>query len=774
MAIERVSVYKLDTSPASDSLKDLRAQLKEAKNAMLSAEQGSDAYTAALQRAANIQHTLKEQMEEVNASAMDFGQIASNVTKTVGGMVAGIQAGNAVMNMMGYQSEDVAKSLQKMQNLMAITQAIPSLDEGFKAFKRLSTAVSTAAGATSKFSKALISTGLGAIAVALGYIVTHFEDISKWLDEVTGQTNLVATIIDNILAAWDTAGVAVIESLKLVGTAIKNHVLAPFKSTMAAINAYMGTNGTFADKMKAAAKAMKNTFVDSYKEIGDKAKELGTTVSTNFSANLSATVDARTKKDREKADKERKEREKQQSEFLANRKKALESIEDLNDWQLSEYEKDVKRENRLYQASKDNLEKSLKEKWITQEEYNKGMEAAEAKHQAAMKAIEDKENKRREKEQKDALNKQATELVNKYKAMYDQINRDSLSSIRDLSVKSLQYYKTYNFDKLVQLNEDWQAELKQMEEQGADKSFEGFEKHLENNSRVTMEKLRDQLQVEFWEMEAISQYFFTKFADNPEAIAEFKAQMETLKDAIASLNEEMLAFDISKEREQMDFLRDYADETANAMDLILGTGQGLSGYWTQAFETMSSSLINLGQTLREGKGDWSDYAKVAAAGLYTVGSIMSALAEEQNADTEEGFEQQKKYQIAAATMNMLGGITAAWVSALNPANAWMTIWGQIGMGAATTAMLLATGIMQIQKIKEQQFNGGGKGGLSGAQGASISPGAMAAITAPVQYTQDVQGADIENALADQRVYVLESDISKTQRRVNVAEGEARY
>lgn len=117
-------------------------------------------------------------------------------------------------------------------------------------------------------------------------------------------------------------------------------------------------------------------------------------------------------------------------------------------------------------------------------------------------------------------------------------------------------------------------------------------------------------------------------------------------------------------------------------------------------------------------------------------------------------------------MNMLGGVISAWTSALNPANAWMTIWGQIAMGAATTAMILATGIMQIQKIKQQQFDGGGS--------ASSSAASMGTLIAPVQYTQDVQGAEIEGAIKDSRVYVVESDITNTQNKVDVAESEARY
>jgi len=41
-------------------------------------------------QSAEIMHTLKEQNEELNASAMDFGQITGNVVKATGGLVAGL------------------------------------------------------------------------------------------------------------------------------------------------------------------------------------------------------------------------------------------------------------------------------------------------------------------------------------------------------------------------------------------------------------------------------------------------------------------------------------------------------------------------------------------------------------------------------------------------------------------------------------------------------------------------------------------------------------
>jgi len=81
------------------------------------------------------------------------------------------------MNLFGVENETVIKSLQQMQNLMAITQAIPSIDAGVKAFKRLSLAIKTATGATHGFKAALVSTGIGAAVVAIGLLIANFDKL---------------------------------------------------------------------------------------------------------------------------------------------------------------------------------------------------------------------------------------------------------------------------------------------------------------------------------------------------------------------------------------------------------------------------------------------------------------------------------------------------------------------------------------------------------------------------------------------------------------------
>ena len=176
--MEGVRIIKLDTTPAQTSVQELRKELKELRNTLLSTEQGTEEYNKALQQAADIQHTLKEQTEELNASAMDFGQITSNLVKATGGMVAGLQAAKATMNLFGIENEDVIKSLEKMQNLMAITQALPSIDNGIKAFKRLGIVIKSATAGISSLKAALASTGIGLAVIAVGALAANWDKVT--------------------------------------------------------------------------------------------------------------------------------------------------------------------------------------------------------------------------------------------------------------------------------------------------------------------------------------------------------------------------------------------------------------------------------------------------------------------------------------------------------------------------------------------------------------------------------------------------------------------
>lgn len=636
---ESMAGLNKENNAATTSVKELRKELKAQKDAMLSAEEGTKEYNDALQKAAGIQHTLKEQMEEVNASAMDFGQIAGNVVKATGGIVAGFQAAQATMNLFGIENEAVLESLEKMQNLMAITQAIPALDDGVKAFKRLGLAIKTASAGMSGFKKALISTGLGALVVALGLIIANFDKISAWLDEITGQTDFLGTVADAVVGGLNAAWAGLVQTLKAVGNAIVTYVTAPFKSVWAAIQAYTSTNGGFVDKLKAAGSAMKNGFVSDWKDVGNDFKEIGVVSANAY-----------------------------QEGFNKNRAKRL--------------AKNVEEAKEIGDA--------------------RGKAKAEAEEAA-------------------------------YKKRLSQIDSQERAEMLALQALGLGY-------------EEYVNQKQALEDKFTQKRIEALKDILATEKGLTEQEISD-LQSELISLQ-------DSLYKKPESEKSNGGGSDTTQEDVKTKGEEAASALYSLR----DALADVA--TDNAWGVIFNN-----------IGSMAGRFADLAKEIKEGGEDsWSSYVQMAAIALNTVGTILSQLASQEDTNTKEGFERQKKLQMAATTMNMLGGIASAWVSAMNPANAWMTIWGQIALGASTSAMILGTGIAQIAKIKNTQFGGGSTSGSS----ASPNAGAVNSVIAPVQYTSDVQGASIEGAIKDTRVYVTEQDISSTQKKVDVAESEARF
>lgn len=161
---------------------------------------------------------------------------------------------------------------------------------------------------------------------------------------------------------------------------------------------------------------------------------------------------------------------------------------------------------------------------------------------------------------------------------------------------------------------------------------------------------------------------------------------------------------------------------------------------------------------------------VAIASANAIGSILGSVAdmyEQEGEANEEATKKAKNLRIAGATMDMLGGLVSAWTSALNPANAGLTIWGQIAMATLTSATILASGIANIQKIRNTDTSGNSSG-----VSASVS---APSIVQQVPVTRTLTGVAEEERLNQaQRVYVVYDDIAQVGRKVDVTESEATF
>lgn len=187
----------------------LRQQIKELRKEMESCAVGTDEYTAALQKLANVTHDYKDQQEEIRNSAGDLGTVFDNLQSVSSNVAAGFSAVNAVTTLFGANSENLQKVMVKLQAGMALVQGLKGMEGMGKNIKHLITsvkamitstktqtaankalatsegAVTTATKATSTamkgLKKAIIATGIGALIVLVGELAAHFEDLVNLL-----------------------------------------------------------------------------------------------------------------------------------------------------------------------------------------------------------------------------------------------------------------------------------------------------------------------------------------------------------------------------------------------------------------------------------------------------------------------------------------------------------------------------------------------------------------------------------------------------------------
>ena len=147
-------------------------------------------------------------------------------------------------------------------------------------------------------------------------------------------------------------------------------------------------------------------------------------------------------------------------------------------------------------------------------------------------------------------------------------------------------------------------------------------------------------------------------------------------------------------------------------------------------------------------------------GLAMAGALSSILNDIGEANTKDA-KKKKNLQIASAYIDMLAGAVSAFTQAGNPI-----------LGAVMAASVVTAGLVNIKKMKETKIEGS-SGGDSVAT-PSVNVANLMATQKPVQAVSTTTGASAEQQIQDTRVYVVESDIAATTKKVAVAQAEATY
>jgi len=162
----------------SSNLGNLKQQLKQAQVEVQVLADKFGVTSDQAREAAKKAAELKDRIGDAKALTDAFNPDAKfkGLAQALTGVTGGFAAVQGAMALVGSQSEDVEKTLLKVQAAMALAAGIDQLTEAKEAFVNLGR---TAVIAFNQIKAAIGGTGIGLIVVSLGVIYTYWEDISK-------------------------------------------------------------------------------------------------------------------------------------------------------------------------------------------------------------------------------------------------------------------------------------------------------------------------------------------------------------------------------------------------------------------------------------------------------------------------------------------------------------------------------------------------------------------------------------------------------------------
>jgi len=237
MAEKIVLETEIKTGNSGNSVKGLKAELRELTKQLGTLEQGSQAFNDAAKRAGQ----LKEQIRGI-ADAIDdadpekaFGPFS----RTVAGLAGGFSAAQGAMALFGSESEDLEKTLVRVQGAMALSQGINSLLEFRNDFKEFGTLIVTnVVKAFTTLRGAIMATGLGLLAVTVGTLVTNWKEFTKAIEAAFPGFAKVTDFFKNFRQIGIGALQALTEGFKVIGEVVANLFKGEFSDAMAAAKTF--------------------------------------------------------------------------------------------------------------------------------------------------------------------------------------------------------------------------------------------------------------------------------------------------------------------------------------------------------------------------------------------------------------------------------------------------------------------------------------------------------------------------------------------------------
>ena len=204
-------VVNIDIQVQTKSVGELEGELNKVNEQLKQVRIGGTAFKELSAQSQKLNEELEKVNREIEGFTMDKKIETSQAA--VLGLAGGLEATVGTLGLLGVESEVFGKFEEKALSALVAARGFIDLSEGFgKLAKNISFATikSKIFGITTK--QALIATGVGAFAVALGSIIAYWDDIIKGVNKAAEKFPLLGIILIKIENSFNS----LIESMRPV------------------------------------------------------------------------------------------------------------------------------------------------------------------------------------------------------------------------------------------------------------------------------------------------------------------------------------------------------------------------------------------------------------------------------------------------------------------------------------------------------------------------------------------------------------------------------
>lgn len=202
MAQENVGINITVQGNAVESIGSVKKALREANAELINAQSNFGDYSQEAINAAKKVAELKDRISEARETAdlFDPGKKFQAFAGAVNAVAGGFTAVQGALGIVGAESEDLQKSLLKVQSALALSQGLSTITDSAKDFQRLGTIIKTnVVTAFNSLKGAIGATGIGLLVGALTLLVANFDKVKEAVLNLVPGLKQVGTFFSNII-----------------------------------------------------------------------------------------------------------------------------------------------------------------------------------------------------------------------------------------------------------------------------------------------------------------------------------------------------------------------------------------------------------------------------------------------------------------------------------------------------------------------------------------------------------------------------------------------